>query len=113
RRERYGSEAEFRFYLDLRGALAAVDRGLPEPVVHTSEDVESGIEWVTGSGGDRDVERIEGFLRAAASRKLAGFDYETNRLRPYMLGAKILTASVSTLRDGTLSFPLDHSEARW
>lgn len=110
---RYGSEHEFRLAIDLRAALAAVDAGLPEPVVHTEDDVFDGVEWVTGSGGDADVERIEEFLESAAQRKIAGFDYETNKLRPYSKDAKILTASVTTARDGTLAFPFDHREAKW
>lgn len=110
---KYGSELEFRFALDLRAVLAAVDAGLPDPIVHSSEDALEGIEWVTGANGDADVETVEDFLYRAARRKLAGFDYETNCLRPYAAGAKILSAAVSTAMDGTLVFPFDHREAQW
>lgn len=112
-RDRYGSEAEFQFALHVRAALEAIEAGLPEPRVHSAEDALEGIEWVTGSGGWGDVDQVREHLRLAGSRKLAGVDYETNDLRPYADGAKILTAAVSTARDGTLAFALDHREARW
>lgn len=112
KRNRYGSEREFRFALDLRAALDAVDAGLPEPIVHSAEDARRGVEWVDGSGGDRDVELVREFLREAAREKIAGFDYETTALRPYGEGVKILTAAVS-IKSATLAFPLDHRGARW
>jgi len=111
-RDRYGSEAEFQFVLHVRAALEAIEAGLPEPAVHSADAALEGIEWVAGAGAD-DVEWVRAFLRRASRRKLAGVDYETNDLRPYAPGAKILTAAVATARDGALAFPLDHREARW
>lgn len=113
RPNKYGSEMEFQFALHLRRALAAIAAGLPEPEVHDVARAKEGCRWVTGAGGDADVERVTEHLRRAATRKAAGFDYETTGLRPYAEGMKILTAGVSTAKDGTLSFAVDHREARW
>lgn len=110
---RYGSEIEFQFALHMRRALGAIEAGLPEPIVHTREDAERNIEWVDGSGGHYDVARVAAHLRRAARRRVAGIDYETQGLRPYADGAKILTASVTTEKDGTLAFPFDHRGAKW
>ncbi len=110
---RYGSEGEFTLALHLRRALAAIEAGLPEPVVHSADDARDGVEWVDGSGGDSDVDHVAEFLARAATRKYAGLDYETKGLRPYAADAKILTAAVSTLQDGALAFPFDHREVRW
>lgn len=109
----YRSELEFQFALHVRRALEAIEAGLPEPRVHSPEEAEAGIEWVTGAGGRTDVDRVVAHLRRAARRKIAAFDYETNNLRPYPQGAKILTAAVATQKDGALAFPLDHPEAQW
>lgn len=109
-----GSELEFQFALHIRRALQAIEAGLPEPVVHTREFAEEGVEWVTGAGGQSDLDRVLAHLRRAATRKVAGLDYETSgSLRPYAEGAKLLTASVSTASDGTLAFPLDHRQSQW
>lgn len=110
--DRYGSEVEFQFALHVRRALAEIEAGLPDPVVHSEADAREGVEWVTGAEGWRDVDRVRLFLRRAARRKVAGVDYETNATRPYGEDAKILTAAVSVV-DGTLAFPLDHRGAKW
>jgi DNA polymerase I-like protein with 3'-5' exonuclease and polymerase domains len=39
-------------------------------------------------------------------------DYETNRLRPYEDGAKLLTVALSSAR-GTFAFPFEHKQAKW
>jgi uracil-DNA glycosylase family 4 len=114
RRGHYGSELEFQFALHLRRALEAVEAGLPDPAVHTREQIEADIEWVDGSGGADDLDRVAEHLRSCAGRKFAGVDYETHGgLRPYSDEAKILTVSVSTIKDGTLAFAMDHKGAKW
>ena len=110
--DRYGSEVEFQFALHVRRALAEIESGLPDPVVHSEADAREGIEWVTGAGGWEDVGRVRRFLRRAARCKVAGVDYETNGVRPYAEGGKVLSAAVS-VADGALAFPLDHREAKW
>lgn len=112
RPNKYGSEMEFQFACHLRRALAAVGGGLPEPRVHSPEEAERGVHWVDGSGPG-DLNRVLEHLRLAASRRYAGVDYETTGLRPYAEGFRILTASVTTLADGTLAFPFDHRGSRW
>lgn len=112
KRNKYGSESEFQLALGIRDALAALDAGLPDPVIHDEVMVREGVDYVDGSGGMRDVDRVIDFLEVAATAKIAGLDYETNALRPYAAGAKILTGAVS-VREGTLAFPFDHREAPW
>lgn len=107
----YGCEDEFVFDLDLRRALDAVHAGLPEPIVWTQQDALADISWVTGAKSG-DVDRVLVFIDACYQESLVGFDYETNRLRPYNDGAKLLTAALGT-RDATLAFPIDHSQSKW
>lgn len=106
----YGCEDEFAFALDLQRAFVAVD-DLPEPVLHTTDDVLDNTEIVAGGGAD-DVDRVKAFVEATYSKKLVGFDYETNRLRPFNKGAKLLTCALST-NDGTMAFALEHKQAGW
>lgn len=107
----FDSDVEFQFTKDLERAFREVDKGLPDPVVHTRDDVMDGVEWVS-EYNDGEVDRILSFLRDATEEKVVGLDYECNMPRPYRKEASILTVAVST-DNGTLAFPLDHKEARW
>lgn len=107
----YGSDTEFAFALDLKRAIASLD-DLSEPVVHTRDAVLENIECITGDGGENDLQRIVQFFAECDRHKVVGFDYETNGLRPYSEGAKILTVALSH-KGGALAFPLHHSQAGW
>jgi uracil-DNA glycosylase family 4 len=109
--DEYGSDVEFAFANDIRKAFRLVET-LPEPVVHSKEDAFDGVEWVTGEGGDSDVDRIVEFLESLQEESVVGFDIETNRLRPYAKGAKILSVSLSSA-SSTLAFALGHKQAKW
>lgn len=102
---------EFAFTLDMKRAFREVEK-LPKPFVHTKEYALSNITYVTGANGDDDIATIKRQLKIAAKQKLIGLDYETNGLRPYSEGRKILTVGLST-RKGSFSFPLRHSKAKW
>lgn len=103
----FSSEAEFAFELDLQRAFADMDNFLtPPPVVHTVEEATAGIEIVT------DIKRIAYLLFQVGKDPSVGVDIETNCLRPYMKGAKILTVACSSGQH-TFSFPVDHSQASW
>jgi uracil-DNA glycosylase family 4 len=102
----YGTEDGFAFAFDIQRALWEIDNNLPEPVIHSVEDAESDIELV------EDINRVAELLEEAGNELTAGVDLETNGLRPYIKGAKILTMGVSS-RKGTFAFPVDHSQATW
>jgi len=106
----YGSDNEFRFALDMKQAFASLQT-LPEPVVHTPEMAVADVEFVTGAG-EKDVRKVLDFLARLSSSPLVGFDYETNGIRPYKSGARILTVALSSQGE-TLAFPLFHSGSGW
>lgn len=97
---------EFTFHLHLQRAFDQV-KDLPPPIVHTSDDALSNIECPD------DVDRIVALLREAEySDGVIGLDYETNCLRPYKDGARILTIAVATA-DHCFAFPFQHRESKW
>lgn len=106
-----GTEDERMLCFDLERAIADVEAGLPEPVVHDEEMVRAGVEIVTDCDAPA-LRKIESFLKAAAREPALGLDYETNCLRPYAANAKVLTAAVAA-SFGTLAFSFDHREASW
>lgn len=108
----YGSDLELAFALNLKQSFAEVEAGLPPPIVHSTDEVFEGLEWVTGAGGIRDVNKVLDALEGFAAKKMVGLDYETNMLRPYGKGAKILTVALAS-DEHTFAFPLRHREARW
>jgi uracil-DNA glycosylase family 4 len=99
----FGSEDERMTWFDLERAFADL-KDLPTPVVHTEAMARANVECIT------DVGQISKALQWASRQNTIGLDYETNRLRPYEEGAKILTASVGNL-DKSYAFPMDHPEA--
>lgn len=102
-----GPEWEHAFKRDLERAF----RDLPDlapPRVTTAEEAWEGVEACR-------VGRIEvarEFLRSCLNEELVGLDFETNRLRPYEKGAKILTCGIATKRRA-LAFPIDHPQSGW
>lgn len=107
----YGSENEFVFARDLERAFGEIE-DLPEAKPHTKEFATQGIEYVTGSGHSDDLATIREVLDEAAEQVSVGVDYETNALRPFSEGAKILTIAVAY--NGTaFAFAVDHSQAGW
>ncbi len=107
----YTSEFEFAFARDIENAIEILD-DLPEPIIDTRDDVFANIEYVTGANGWDDVETVRAILSEMATSKYVGFDYETNRLRPYHEDAKILTAAVSN-GSTHFGFAIDHPQATW
>lgn len=101
----YGSDEDFAFAFDLKQAFAAVEN-LPEPVIHTVEEAQADIELVY------DINRIAELLDIVGNDPTCGVDLETNALRPYTKGAKILTMACSS-RSSTFAFPIDHPDAAW
>lgn len=99
----FGSEDERMTRFDLKNAWADLE-DLEEPIVHTKEMAKANVELIT------DIGQINGVLQWAAKQPHIGQDYETNRLRPYEEGAKILTTAVGTLQKA-FAFPIHHPGA--
>jgi DNA polymerase-1 len=109
-KDRDANDFEFVFELDLKRAFELVER-LPDPVVHSREDAFKDVNFVTGRNpGDKEI--VLEFIDSLYDEKLVGLDYETNGVRPYKPGAKILTVALSSSRE-TLAFPLRHKQAKW
>lgn len=107
----YGGKEEFAFVLDLRKAFDSVE-DLPDPVIDTPDDARADIVCVTGHGGQRDVSRVVNYLHSLYDTDIAGVDYETNALRPYGRGTKILSCAVSSVT-GAIAFGMDHPQSGW
>lgn len=99
------SEDERMTRLDLERAFRDLDR-LPEPVVHDATIALANVGLLT------DYQKIESALRWASRLPHVGVDYETNALRPYSDGAKVLTVGVGN-SEHAFAFPLDHPGARF
>ena len=105
-----GSEEERMYALDLKRAFAEVET-LPKPTVHTPVDVWRGLNSIV-EGGRAGLEAVAEALKWARGEPYLGVDYETNCLRPYAAGAKVLTAAVATGERG-YAFPFEHPDALW
>lgn len=106
-----GSEDERMFCFDLRAAFADVLADLPTPLVHDALRAHAGVEIIT-AGGEAGVAQIAKALQWASQQPAVGVDYETNCIRPYQAGAKILTAAVGTL-NRSIAFPFAHRQAQF
>lgn len=100
------SEEERMFKFDMRRFFEEVEH-LPPPKVHTAQDVRDGVEIVNG-----DLSALERWFDWALQQPVIGLDYETNGLRPYAKGAKILSAALATEEKG-FAFALRHPESEW
>ena len=103
--DQYGCDEEFAFALDLQRAFDEIG-SLPQPIIHSDEQAAKNIEIVNDV--DRAIELVESVLDDPS----VGVDLETNCLRPYSDGSKILSIGFSG-RQHTFSFGLDHQQASW
>lgn len=107
------SADETAFKFDMQRACADVvdmTRWPNTPVTVTRAQAEHGVEALTRTNGG--VSLILQRLKEAAAEPRNGFDYETDRLRPYDADAKILTVGIAT-PSRAFAFPLFHREAGW
>lgn len=121
RKSEFLSQEEFAFSLDIERAFdfaRAVEEdqlkgygSMPEPVVHNREMAEANVECITGDRNG-DVDRVLDFLEWAAEQEITGFDYETQHLRPYKDGAKLLSVAIAGSKR-TMAFALRHRQAGW
>lgn len=99
------SDEEFATKLDIARAFELIET-LPDPKVWTEEEAKANVICITGRERG-DLRLVLDFLERASREEYAGFDYETQNLRPYKKDSRLLTCSVS-LGDETIAFPLDH-----
>lgn len=115
-RKRADPQREFVFKFDIRRAIKSL-RYNDEPFVVTRKQAMEGIEVITKQSGGAD--RVVDLLAWASKQAEAGFDIETDRLRPYHKKATMLSAAVSVGGKNvwdpgtTFTFGLDHAEAGW
>jgi uracil-DNA glycosylase family 4 len=102
------SDDEFATKLDIARAFELIET-LPEPKVYTEQDAKENVTCITGRQRG-DAQKVISFLERAGREKYAGFDYETQNLRPYEHDSRILTVAIS-IGDETVAFPLDHPES--
>lgn len=102
----YGSDMEFAFAFDLKRAFDIMEGELVEPVIHDADQVLSNIDLLTS------VDDIENRIAQLYDEKVVGFDYETDRLRPYDKDARILSVALAG-KERTFSFGIDHPQCRW
>lgn len=103
------TEQERAFAFDLKRAFAEIEH-LPEAIVHDEKVAEYGVEIVEGKSGD--LARLEKLLDWAKKQKIKGFDWETDRVRPYEKEARILTAAIGT-PELSFAWAIEHPQARW
>lgn len=100
-------ELDHIFRLDLRRLFWELKEGLPEPVIEDPSKYYSNLTIIDGSGGQRDLDKLEKALRSLEDEKDLGIDIETVNLRPYKDKSRILTIAVGTY-ENTVAFPLEH-----
>jgi DNA polymerase-1 len=105
------SEDERMFNFDLERAFADIAAGLPKPVVHTAEMAHKDVIILRETNAET-IHQLATLLAGAAKAPIVGLDYETNCLRPYAAGSKVLSAAVAT-HQHTFAFPFDHPQAKW
>lgn len=99
------------FEHDLKRVFADYERGLPEPYVAEPAEYKTGIEVQTAFG-EIGLLWLETKLQEFAALPDMAIDIETNGLRPYSKGAKILSCSIGTF-DKSFAFAIDHRESKW
>lgn len=104
------SEEELTSLRDIKRIWKELEN-LPEGMtVPDTKEVFAGIELIIERQGG--IERIrKGFAWAHKQRDI-GLDYETDRLRPYRKGARILTIGIAN-KSGGFVFALDHPDIEW
>ena len=85
---------------------------LEPAVIEDPKDIRKFTRLVTGNNGKPDLDKLIKFTNEAIKEKVLAIDIETNGFRPYAIGAKILSISVTTKRE-TVAFAVDHSRSMW
>lgn len=98
------------FRADIKKGFDVVG-GIQAPTVIGPEEVRQNIQIFDGSNPS-DFDRLVDLFEQAIAAPVKSIDIETNRLRPYASGAKILSCAVS-FNDTNFAFALDHPKAKW
>jgi uracil-DNA glycosylase family 4 len=106
------SEEQFAWKLQVERAFATIAELEEAPEPHDADYARSGIISVDGSNGEADLKLVADTLARLANESVVGFDWETNRLRGYNAGSKLLTAAIAG-RNECLAVAIDHSRALW
>lgn len=104
-----GSEDERAFVLDIQRAIDDLNH-LPTPEVHNRARAEHGLELYEGGPGQ--IKALRKCFAWAKEQQGVGLDYETNGIRPYKAGSKIVTAAIGNA-EKAFAFALDHSQSGW
>lgn len=108
--KKYGEAFMACFKRDMRRVFSDMEGGLPapyvEPVVDAGNNIVSMMEY-----GQEGLKAIERHLEYFADVDNA-VDIETDRLRPYTKGSRILSLAIGTY-DNTMAFGWEHPECRW
>lgn len=105
-RDNFGSEFDFALAFDMQKALEQVEQGLPDPIIHSKEFATKNVDIITNP---RDAINA---IRRMWDEKLAGFDYETGSLRPFVEDPRILSFALSS-KSLTFSCPMEHPQNNW
>jgi uracil-DNA glycosylase family 4 len=105
------SEEEFAWEFQVKRAWAVID-DLPKPLVDGKAEALFGLKYIDGSGGDRDLDRVQAVFDKMSAEKVVGIDWETNRLRGFNRGSKLLTMALSCVGE-TWGIAIAHSKAFW
>jgi DNA polymerase I-like protein with 3'-5' exonuclease and polymerase domains len=100
--------------MDMKRAFTLLEK-LPEPEVHTLEQIKADIKCFDGSK-DTDLPNVLELLGEAMKAHRVSIDYETEGLRPYAAGAAVLSCALSYEHQGkhkTFSFAIDHPKSGW
>lgn len=106
------SEEEFTFRLQVADAFRQIDLLPDAPEPHDAEYAREGIVQIDGSNGTADLELLADMLARLGKEGHAGVDYETNGVRGYNKGKKLLTMAIAG-REECLAVALRHSRAKW
>lgn len=86
-------------------------RDLPVPRVWTAQEARANVKLFVGGSSQQLVE-IEKYLASLTSSSEIGMDFETNCLRPYSEGSKILSVAFGDEKQ-VVAIALDHPGAKW
>lgn len=105
------AEEEYVGTWDIQKACREIEDGLPPAEVHDKLSISEGVDIITGHE-DGGLEKALSFIRRMSDEKEVGFDYETNKLRPYNDDARILSFAMSSAAE-TCAVLLDHPKSGW
>ena len=98
------------FKLDIKRCFDETKKGVPlNDLPYGIDTLEEGVELATPAKG---IKWLVEMLQHASKQKLVGLDIETNRVRPYGGGSRILSLAISTPKH-TFAFPIGHNDAWW